>query len=81
MMEDTLGIEMEYEEADWLDPPRDVSNRRSLSGIAEFEREVRKTRGSLNGSRRTARARRLCFEVDDIDAALDELKAKEREAA
>ena len=76
MMEDTLGIEMEYEE-------QIGSTRLAMYPVGETYLELLSSNASAQDSRVTEWIEKngqslfhLCFEVDDIDAALDELKAK-----
>ena len=76
MLENTLGIEMEYEE-------QIGSTRLAMYPVGETYLELLSSDASAQDSRVTEWIEKngqslfhLCFEVDDIDGALDELKAK-----
>jgi methylmalonyl-CoA/ethylmalonyl-CoA epimerase len=76
MLEDTLGIEMEYEE-------QIGATRLAMYPVGETYLELLSSDASAQDSRVTEWIEKngqslfhLCFEVDDIDNALDELKAK-----
>ncbi len=76
MLEDTLGIEMEYEE-------KIGETRLAMFPIGETYLELLSSDASAQDSRVTEWIEEngqslfhLCFEVDDIDAALLELKGK-----
>jgi methylmalonyl-CoA/ethylmalonyl-CoA epimerase len=76
MLQDTLGIEMEYEE-------KIGTTRLAMFPVGETYLELLSSNASAQDSKVTAWIEKngqslfhLCFEVDDIDAALDELKSK-----
>lgn len=76
MLQDTLGIEMEYEE-------KIGETRLAMFPIGETYLELLSSDASAQDSRVTEWIEEngqslfhLCFEVDDIDAALVELKGK-----
>lgn len=76
MLQDTLGIEMEYEE-------KIGETRLAMFPIGETYLELLSSNASAQDSRVTEWIEEngqslfhLCFEVDDIDAALVELKGK-----
>ena len=76
MLQDTLGIEMEYEE-------KIGETRLAMFPIGETYLELLSSDASAQDSRVTEwieengqSLSHLCFEVDDIDAALVELKGK-----
>mgnify|MGYP002883937291 FL=1 len=76
MLQDTLGIEMEYEE-------KIGETRLAMFPIGETYLELLSSNASAQESRVTEWIEEngqslfhLCFEVDDIDAALVELKGK-----
>ena len=76
MLQDTLGIEMEYEE-------KIGETRLAMFPIGETYLELLSSDASAQDSRVTEWIEEngqslfhLCFEVDDIDAALLELKGK-----
>jgi methylmalonyl-CoA/ethylmalonyl-CoA epimerase len=76
MLQDTLGIEMEYEE-------QIGATRLAMFPIGETYLELLSSDASAQDSRVTEWIEEngqslfhLCFEVDDIDAALVELKGK-----
>ena len=76
MLQDTLGIEMEYEE-------KIGETRLAMFPIGETYLELLSSNASAQDSRVTEWIEKngqslfhLCFEVDDIDAALVELKGK-----
>ena len=76
MLQDTLGIEMEYEE-------KIGTTRLAMFPVGETYLELLSSDASAEDSKVTAWIEKngqslfhLCFEVDDIDAALDELKSK-----
>ena len=76
MLQDTLGIEMEYEE-------KIGETRLAMFPIGETYLELLSSNASAEDSRVTEWIEEngqslfhLCFEVDDIDAALVELKGK-----
>lgn len=76
MLQDTLGIEMEYEE-------KIGATRLAMFPIGETYLELLSSDASAQDSRVTEWIEEngqslfhLCFEVDDIDAALVELKGK-----
>ena len=76
MLENTLGIEMEYEE-------QIGSTRLAMYPVGETYLELLSSNASAHDSRVTEWIEQngqslfhLCFEVEDIDAALDELKEK-----
>jgi methylmalonyl-CoA/ethylmalonyl-CoA epimerase len=76
MLQDTLGIEMEYEE-------KIGETRLAMFPVGETYLELLSSNASAQDSRVTEWIEKngqslfhLCFEVDDIDAALVELKGK-----
>jgi len=76
MLQDTLGIEMEYEE-------KKGATRLAMFPVGETYLELLSSDASAQDSTVTSWIEKngqslyhLCFEVDDIDAALDELKSK-----
>ena len=76
MLQDTLGIEMEYEE-------KIGETRLAMFPVGETYLELLSSNASAQDSRVTEWIEKngqslfhLCFEVDDIDAALVELKDK-----
>ena len=76
MLQDTLGIEMEYEE-------KIGETRLAMFPVGETYLELLSSNASAQDSRVTEWIEEngqslfhLCFEVDDIDAALVELKGK-----
>ena len=76
MLKDTLGIKMEYEE-------QIGSTRLAMYPVGETYLELLSSDAGPKDSRVTEWIEQngqslfhLCFEVDDIDCALDELKAK-----
>ena len=76
MLQDTLGIEMEYEE-------KIGATRLAMFPVGETYLELLSSDASAQDSRVTEWIEEngqslfhLCFEVDDIDAALVELKGK-----
>jgi methylmalonyl-CoA/ethylmalonyl-CoA epimerase len=76
MLQDTLGIEMEYEE-------KIGETRLAMFPVGETYLELLSSNASAQDSRVTEWIEKngqslfhLCFEVEDIDAALVELKGK-----
>ena len=76
MLENTLGIEMEYEE-------KIGSTRLAMYPVGETYLELLSSDANAENSRVTEWIEHngqslfhLCFEVEDIDSALDELKSK-----
>jgi methylmalonyl-CoA/ethylmalonyl-CoA epimerase len=76
MLQDTLGIDMEYEE-------KIGTTRLAMFPVGETYLELLSSDASAQDSRVTEWIEKngqglfhLCFEVDDIDAALHELKNK-----
>ena len=76
MLQDTFGIEMEYEE-------KIGETRLAMFPVGETYLELLSSNASAQDSRVTEWIEKngqslfhLCFEVDDIDAALVELKGK-----
>ena len=76
MLENTLGIEMEYEE-------QIGSTRLAMYPVGETYLELLSSDAEPKNSRVSEWIEQngqslfhLCFEVEDIDSALDELKAK-----
>ena len=76
MLQDTLGIEMEYEE-------KIGTTRLAMFPVGETYLELLSSDASAEDSKVTGWIEKngqslfhLCFEVDDIDAALVELKGK-----
>lgn len=76
MLQDTLGIEMEYEE-------KIGETQLAMFPVGETYLELLSSNASAQDSRVTEWIEKngqslfhLCFEVDDIDAALVELKGK-----
>jgi methylmalonyl-CoA epimerase len=74
MLRDTFGIEMEYEE-------QRATTRLAMLPIGETYLELLEGRGPDSGVTRWIDEKgtglfHICFEVEDIDAALAELKAK-----
>ncbi len=74
MLEETLGLELDYEE-------RIGDTRLAMYPVGETSIELLQAEGPASQVNDWIRDRgesiyHLCFEVDDIDSALDELRAK-----
>ena len=74
MLEETLGLELDYEE-------RIGDTRLAMYPVGETAIELLQAEGPASQvndwiERKGERIYHLCFEVDDIDAALAELKGK-----